>query len=522
VEAAGGKPICGFVATVIPYGDMTPKTPEWIKDAVFYQIFPDRFARSNRAPKPAHLEPWDAPPTRFGYKGGDLYGVADRLDYLKDLGVNAIYFNPIFQSASNHRYHTQDYYQVDPLLGGNRAFDELIRQAHEKDIKVILDGVFNHSSRGMYEFQQTLENGTGSPYLDWFHFDHEKLGPGVGPAAYPSKKLEAKTVRTGRSKDAFGYAAWWDIPALPKFNTDCPEVRTFLLDVARHWIDRGIDGWRLDVPDEIDDDEFWQEFRRTVKEGNPEAYIVGEIWTEADRWLRGDQFDAVMNYVFNRLCYGFCGGKHLDTKLHQPSGHKVQHLSASQFAAGVQDLLTRYDWEIVQAQLNLISSHDEPRFLTMVGGDGEAFKLATALQFTFPGAPCIYYGDEIGLDGGHDPDCRKPMPEDEGAWDNELRDYVRKLAHLRHDLPVLRRGDFHTIAAEDAAGTFVFARSAGDDAVIIAVNSGYEPWTLDVPVAVELPKSRFEDGLSSVGRADVVESRLQGGTIPPRTACVFQ
>ena len=262
---------------------MTIHTPDWVKNAIFYQIFPDRFARGSREMRlrGVQLKPWGSPPQEQGYQGGDLYGVVDRLDYLQDLGVTALYLNPIFASASNHRYHTYDYYEVDPLLGGDDALRELLDAAHGRSMRVVLDGVFNHASRGFWAFHHILENGPNSPYIDWFFVNDWPLRPYNYDAQNPHN-----------------YTAWWNLPALPKFNTDNPGVRDYLLGVARHWIDFGIDGWRLDVPDEIDDDDFWQEFRATVKEGNPDAYIVGEIWTPAQRWLQGDQFDAVMNYQF--------------------------------------------------------------------------------------------------------------------------------------------------------------------------------------------------------------------------------
>src|SRR5512136_3283707 len=165
---------------------MTITTPEWVKDAVFYQIFPDRFAKSTRVKKPSNLEPWDTPPTIFGYKGGDLVGVAEKLDYLQDLGITAIYFNPIFASASNHRYHTYDYFAVDPILGGNAALRELLDEAHRRGIRVVLDGVFNHASRGFWQFHHTLENGGASPYVDWFHFDTDRLQGKKHFVPYPS------------------------------------------------------------------------------------------------------------------------------------------------------------------------------------------------------------------------------------------------------------------------------------------------------------------------------------------------
>ncbi len=245
-----------------------PDTPDWVRDAIFYQIFPDRFARSLTVPKPQHLDQWGSPPTYHGYQGGDLIGVVEHLDYLADLGVNAIYFTPIFQSASNHRYHTHDYEKVDPMLGGTPALRRMLDEAHARNIRVVLDGVFNHASRGFFQFHDIMENGPNSAYLDWFTIKEFPLN------AYDSEK-------------APNYQAWWGLPALPKFNVACPEVREFLWGIGRMWIEFGIDGWRLDVPNEIDDDAFWREFRLRVRAVNPEAYIVGEVWTDSQRWLQG-------------------------------------------------------------------------------------------------------------------------------------------------------------------------------------------------------------------------------------------
>src|SRR5688572_239476 len=261
---------------------MIIRTPDWVKQAVFYQIFPDRFARSPRINHPPGLKfkKWGSHPKEQGFQGGDLLGVVDKLDYLRDLGVTALYLNPIFSSASNHRYHTFDYFQVDPLLGGNAALRELLDQAHLRNIKVVLDGVFNHASRGFWQFHHILETGGNSPYIDWFIIEKWPLNP------YPKN-----------AKEKTNYEAWWNMAALPKLNTKTPAVREFILDIVHYWLEFGIDGWRLDVPAEIDDDEFWRAFRIAVKTANPEAYIVGELWEEAHRWLAGDQFDATMNYM---------------------------------------------------------------------------------------------------------------------------------------------------------------------------------------------------------------------------------
>ncbi|MDY7077515.1 MAG: alpha-amylase family glycosyl hydrolase [Chloroflexota bacterium] len=494
--------------------------PEWVKDAVFYQIFPDRFAKSARVPKPSNLEPWDSPPTHFGFKGGDLLGVAEHLDYLENLGINAIYFNPIFQSAANHRYHTHDYYRVDPILGGNETFHELLNAAHARNIRVVLDGVFNHASRGFYQFHHALENGAASPYLDWFYFDEERLQAGEPLDAYPSPQKLDHLRHTQHSLQELGYQAWWNLPPLPKLNAETEAVRRFIFDVARHWIQFGADGWRLDVPGEIDDDQFWREFRRVVKTANPEAYIVGEIWHDATRWLQGDQFDAVMNYILNRACLGFFGGERLDTTQH-PGGYMLQPLSATQFADALDDMLALYDWEVTLAQLNLLSSHDMPRFLTLVREDKAALKLATLFQMTFPGAPCIYYGDEIGMEGRHDPDCRRAFPWDETCWDHDLLAFFRRAIRLRRERPALRQGRYLRLHADDQHGVYAFARQGEEETLVVVLNNGPDDYDLDVPVRDLFTAGTALHDLWEGGRAQVAAGRIVGSTLPPRSGAVL-
>ncbi len=448
-------------------------TPDWVQDAIFYQIFPDRFAKSTRnLAGNLPFEPWGSPPTTHGFKGGDLYGIGEKLDYLKDLGITALYLNPIFASASNHRYHTYDYFHVDPLLGGNDAFRELLDKAHEKNIRIILDGVFNHASRGFWQFHHVLENGIASPYKDWFFFDTARLYGRRRWGAYPTPE-ELQALQSGEdSLKAIGYRGWWNLPALPKFNTNTPAVRKFLFEVAEYWIKFGIDGWRLDVPGDIDDDSFWQEFRYRVRRVNSQAYIVGEIWHEAQRWLQGDQFDAVMNYEVTKPILGFFPGKHLDLRvLHQQSNYRGidQAIDAHEFANRIDHNLQLYRQDITCAQLNLLDSHDTPRFLSCASGDKNALELAWLFMFSYPGAPCVYYGDEIGIDGEHDPGSRKSFPWDENKWDQNLLSYVKEVIALRRQNPALRRGDFKRLWS--AEGTYAFSRSFEDNTFIIALNA---------------------------------------------------
>ena len=463
-------------------------TPEWVKHAIFYQVFPDRFARSQRCQHPASVKflPWGSPPEQQGFQGGDLYGVAEKLDYLSDLGVSALYLNPIFSSASNHRYHTFDYFEVDPLLGGKEAFRFLLDEAHQRSMRVVLDGVFNHASRGFWPFHHVLENGGDSPYLDWFIVHDWPLRP------YSSTE-----------EDPPNYAAWWNLPALPKLNTTNPDVQEYIFDVARYWLDFGIDGWRLDVPQEIDDVLFWQKFRRIVKSANPEAYICGEIWEEAGSWLQGDQFDAVMNYIFTWATLGFLGGPSVR------SDYQREHLDLSPRDAGsfgevIDYMLGLYPWDINQVQLNLLGSHDMARPLWILNGDVEALKLCYFFMLTFPGAPCIYYGDEIGLSAGDDPYCREAFPwHNAQHWNTSLQGFIKNATQLRRSFPVLRTGQYESLWAQQ--DVFGFRRHSSEEEMAIFLNRG--------STARMLPRHTIPDG---TGRWQVVwkgEGRVEKGPV---------
>jgi cyclomaltodextrinase len=479
----------------------TVQTPLWVRDAIFYQIFPDRFAKSDSLHKPRNLETWDSPPTSHGFKGGDLIGVVEHLDYLVELGVNAIYFNPVFQSTANHRYHTHDYYNIDPLLGGNDALRVLLDEAHKRGIKVVLDGVFNHASRGFFQFNDILENGPHSPYLDWFRVK-----------AWPLHAYD-----THRPPN---YDAWWNLHALPKFNTDSQDVREFLLDVAVYWIEFGMDGWRLDVPADIDDDLFWQEFRRRVKAANPEAYIVGEIWEDANRWLQGDQFDAVMNYLFMKLCIEFFVERVSDPRLLEGTTlWPLRRLAGGQFASEINTLLQLYPPEVTAVQLNLINSHDTARFLTIAGGDTSALRLATLFQMVYPGAPCIYYGDEVGLTGGKDPFSRASFPWDESKWDKDLLDFFKRSAAFRHAHPALRSGQYTALYGND--NTYAVARHMEGDRVVAVFNKGELPEEVVIPVGELFPDgATLQDAWH--GHEYTIENGALKASIMPRSALLLE
>lgn len=458
---------------------MGVQTPDWVKHAVFYQIFPDRFARVvPDEPLPTEqvpLEPWNAPPTLQGYKGGNLWGVIERLDYLQNLGITALYFTPIFQSACNHRYHTHDYYQVDPLLGGNAALAALLKAAHDRQMRVVLDGVFNHASRGFFLFNDILENGPHSPWLDWFRVEDWPL------SAYDGSKPA-------------NYVGWADNRALPTFNHDNPQVREYLMQIGEYWVRQGIDGWRLDVPYEVKTEGFWQEFRDRIKAINPEAYIVGEVWGDASYWLDGTQFDGVMNYPLTAATIAFVGGDRVLLDLVRDRAYDpYPALSAADYAQRVRDHLGRHSWEIQLAQLNLLDSHDTARLLSIVGGDRATVELATLLMFSLPGAPCIYYGNEVGLAGGIDPDCRRSFPP-EHQWETDVLDYHRRLIALRHHHPALRIGSWKPLWANGEV--LVFARCLNSEVVIVAVNSS----EADVEVAVPTEDFGTQPGAIAYGQ----------------------
>jgi len=475
---------------------------DWVKGAVIYQIFPDRFAKSAAAKVDGVFEKWDLPETPDGFKGGNLQGAEEKLNYLRGLGVNAVYFTPIFSSAANHRYHTFDYYSVDPVLGGNTAFKSFLKAAHKRGIKVILDGVFNHASRGFFQFNHLLENGAASPYRGWFH-----------PRGYP---LKAYNLKKGEKTN---YDCWWNLPALPKFNTNNPEVRKFILGVAKYWLEQGIDGWRLDVPYEINDDSFWREFRRTCKAVNPGCYIIGEIWGEARRWLKGDQFDAVMNYQLSAACISYFGGKKLKLT-HDYAKRRLKPCGQKEFMADIGRLLGMYKFETTLAQMNMMSSHDTDRMLDTYGGDAGLLKMAVVFTFLFPGAINVYYGEEIGMKGVFNAGTRHGMPwNNKKIWDTDLTKLYKQLAALRRNNPVIKYGSFEFIKEYCDGDTLVFRRFLpGGSSMVCLMNNSTEQKTLAISKSA-LGNSRR--ALINGGVTLQPDGKTFTAVMPPRSYAVF-
>lgn len=430
--------------------------PEWVQDAIFYQIFPDRFANGDPDNDPPNVMNWGSSPTSWGFQGGDLIGIIRKFDYLLDLGINAIYLNPIFQASSNHRYNTTDYFHIDSKLGTLDDFHNLIDLAHKNQVRIILDGVFNHCGRGFFAFNDVLENQEYSPYRDWFHI----------------KRFPVDAYSWGGAVD---YLGWWGMKSLPKFNTNNPKTRKYLLNIARYWIEQGIDGWRLDVPNEINDDDFWAEFRQVVKSANPEAYLVGEIWSADKRWVGEEHFDGLINYPVMDALAGFLATNTMD---------------ADHFAEKVEGLLTMYPRDNAYAMYIPLDSHDTERILTRMGNDLNKTRLAYLFQFGYPGAPAIYYGDEIGLVGGKDPECRGAFLWEETMWNTELRKYLKALVALRKKHAALRRGDYFRIDGITNPACYAFARTKMDDKVLVILNAN----AARLKINVMIDKIGWEDG----------------------------
>jgi glycosidase len=382
-----------------------------------------------------------------------LRGILHHIDYLLNLGINAIYLNPIFAATTNHRYNTSDYYQIDPKLGTLADFRALIDVAHRNNIRIILDGVFNHCGRGFFAFVDVLENGGNSAYKDWFHIKHFPLD------AYGDGEVR-------------NYMGWWNHKGLPKLNTDNSEVRKYIFDVARYWIEQGADGWRLDVPNEINDDYFWEEFRHVVKSANRDAYLVGEIWELNSRWANDTHFDGLMNYPIRDALIPLLQGRE----------------NISQFSERIGRFFKTYPRENIYAMYLPLSSHDTERIQTLMGNDLAKTKLAYQFQMAFPGAPAIYYGDEIGMEGQRDPDCRRAFPWQQENWNQELSQWVRRLIALRKRTPILRHGDFIQLKADN--DLYVFARILGDETILMAMNTSGQARRTAIPCS----RSKWSEG----------------------------
>lgn len=435
--------------------------PAWTRDAVVYNIFPDSFAAGKR------LAPNGAPPCR----GGTVRGVTENLDYIASLGFNCIYLNPIFAARSYHRYDTLDYYRIDPHMGAEDDLRDLVRRAHALGIRVILDGVFNHVSSDHPFFRDVLEKGRASRYYSCFY-------------ALP------ETPRLPAAGELPGYTCFSYVADMPKTNTADPFLRQYFCDVGAYWVRKfDVDGWRLDVANELDDG-FLHAFRASVKAAKSDALIVGEVWENAAHYLGGDMLDSAMNYDFRRYCRRFFAEQTVD---------------AETFDTNVSTLLLRYNENALFAQLNLLDSHDVSRFLSLCGGKTERMELAVLLQMTFPGMPCVFYGDEKGLCGESEPEYRRPM-----AWDasSPLEEVYRRMIALRKTHPALRYGSFHTELA--CGGVYRYSRVWNGTKITVAMNLGAEPVKAEKRGTLLLKKGENRD-IIGAWEYEVWEEQNDGG-----------
>lgn len=449
-------------------------TPEWAKGAVIYHIFPDRFNNGDLSndPKPGEwsvydnpvaVRQWDDLPVNPGrgadFFGGDLQGIIDKLDYLADLGVQAIYMNPIHASVSNHKYDASDYLKVDPHFGSNELFKRLVEEAKARGIYIIIDGVFNHTGADFWAFRDIREKGEKSPYVNWYNIYSFPVDPAVG-----------------------NYKSWNNYTSLPVLNYSSPEVRQHILDVVRYWLSLGVKGIRLDAPKEVPHD-FWKEMNKVVKEIDPEALIIGEVWDDAGAWINTGEFDSTMNYLYRDLMIKFFAQR---TK------------RPGTFARELGIELTRYPEPASHVLYNMASTHDKERFITLTQGNVERVKPFVIFQFTFLGAPAIYYGEEVGLEGGADPDNRRPMIWDAAKQNQELQALYKKMIHIRRTYPALQRGSYRVVYTDDKAKILVFEREYQGQRVLSVINNNDQPAALQI---------NFQEW----GIADRVEDVLNGG-----------
>ena len=408
------------------------EVPDWAANKVVYQIFPARFAASQQVDK----EQWyKAPISSMDDLHGDLRGIIEHLDHVQNLGIDVLYMTPVFKSNSSHKYDTIDYYQIDPSFGTTEDLRELVQEAHKRGMKIVMDAVFNHTGREFFAFEDIMEKGEKSKYLDWYYIEKFPLKSERGEI--PNYKC-------------FGYYG-----GMPKLNLKNPEVEKFITDVACYWIKEcNIDGWRMDVGDEISH-YFWKNFRRAVKAVKKDMLIIGEIWHYAGDFLEGDEWDTVMNYPFYLNLIDLLADE------------KIQ---VSQFVQNLGYLKGRLNKKCYPLMWNLIDSHDTARFLHLCNENKKKQHLAAAFQLLLPGMPMIYYGDEFAMPGANDPDCRRGMYWDEEYQDKEMYEWYKRLIQVRKSHACIVEGELAGSVTEDEEGTIVLIRKNGEETIAMIFN----------------------------------------------------
>jgi glycosidase len=501
--------------------DLIPfAVPEWARGAVIYQIFPERFHDGDPSLDPEGVDPWGAPPHWLRHQGGDLIGITEKADYLADLGIDAVYLNPIFVSPSTHKYDTVDYYRVDDHFGGNQALERLVDKLHHRDIKLILDASFNHCHPSFFAFADVIANGAASEYRDWFAVGDYPVAVKVrprrlvalnwsNPEAYVEhlRQLRTDTGMVVEEVDDDGppvetsYECWYGVPSMPRINLANPETRRYFLDVATHWItEYGIDGWRMDVARYVDAD-FWPEFRTAVKEARSDAYLMAEVMGDASPWLQGDRFDATMNYTFRALCLDYFATGRSTTE---------------EFVDGYTRMQAMYAPQVSEVNQNLLSSHDTERLLHAAGGDTIRARLATAFQLLAQGAPGLYYGDEVGMTGGKEPASRGGFPWHDGdLWNRNLLETVTTLAWMRRRYRALRYGDMKFVWL--SADALAYTRTFGEESLLVIINRGAALRAIDLPVRSGRPQTLWGPGRARPSLMSVIVTE-----VGPLTATVIK
>ncbi|GGJ59240.1 glycoside hydrolase family 13 protein [Deinococcus roseus] len=453
-------------------------TPNWIQDAIFYQIFPDRFCNSGSSLNPRDTVPWNSAPQGHTFTGGDLKGIQSKLQHIANLGCTAIYLNPIFKAGTNHRYDTEDYFLIDPALGTLQDFKDLLDAAHQLNLKVILDGVFNHCSTLFAPFQDLLQHGEESRYRHWFT-----------PYSFPLTHTPYAN-----------YATFGNHGSMPRLNTSEKDVQDYFIQVTLYWLSLGVNGWRMDVAFEADF-LLWQRLREAVKSQYPEAYLVAEEWRDPFSYLQGDTFDGVMHYTLKDLWFGLA--------VHDG-------INAQAFVQAVQTLRNRLPAAHEKAMLTLLGSHDTPRVLTEARDREQTVKLLYTLLMTFPGAPMVYYGDEVGLNGGHDPACRKGMVWQEEHWNRSLYQHIASLIQLRKTQPELRQGTLEFLHADDRV--VWYRRTENGQSTYVLINCTH--MERDITLPFDAPDQTLMESLTGCSFS-VRNGKLHLRSLAPRTSLVF-
>ncbi|MBO5098012.1 MAG: alpha-glycosidase [Agathobacter sp.] len=423
------------------------EVPEWAKNKVVYQIFPARYATSKEVEATTWYQTPIGPDTDLK---GDLRGIINHLDHLQELGIDIIYMTPIFESPSTHKYNIVDYYHIDSSFGTEEDLKELVEKAHAMGMKVILDGVFNHTSRDFFAFKDILEKGEKSEYCDWYHI--QEFPPKMESGQKPNYKC-------------FGYYGY-----MPKTNLQNSDAADYFINVARYWVEKcDIDGWRLDVSDEISH-KFWRKFRNALKEVKKDLLIIGEIWYHAEDFLDGDEWDTVMNYPF------YFGMDDLFTK---------NRIRPSDFLGKMGYLEGNLHKDVIPVLWNLLDSHDTPRFIYRCGENVDKFKAAVALQLLWPGMPFVYYGDEYGLTGAQDPDCRRGMLWDEERQNQDIYAWYRKLIEMRKQYPCITEGRTISVQALDEKNLIYVEKELDGCTMLMMFHVGGEACSVEELIGAE-------------------------------------